>query len=133
MQATVQSYKTIDPGQYDAAFKSVDERDGHNRDGQPSTYWLWTFDVDTDGQTVTTTGTSSAKLSTKTKAYAWVSALLRRRPNPDETINFDELVGLKCRLILGLDDKEEFNIIEKVLPAGQSDSRELEEELIAPF
>lgn len=127
MKVQVESYQTVDPGQYDATFKAIESKQS-SYDGENRSYWLWTFEIDNDGEPVNQTGTSSTKFSSKSKAYAWASALLRRGPTPDETIDFDELVGLPCRLILDLDEKGEYNVIEKVLPAKgrEPDQSELE-------
>ena len=111
LSANVEVYETIEPGQYPARFEAIEEKVSEKDGG---TYWLWTFTAAVGGEKITVTGTSSAKLSNRTKSYKWVSALLGRKP--EGTVNFAELVGKPCFLVLGLNEDESFNVVDSVLP-----------------
>ena len=107
-------YETVEPGEYPARFKSVEERVSE-KNGRP--FWRWEFDVDVGGEIHTTTGTSSTSFSPRSKSYEWVSAILKRKPAGGESVEWADLAGMHCLLILGLSEDEEFNTVDKVLPA----------------
>jgi len=94
-EVTAPAFSLIDEGEYEATFDSIDEIE--TRFGKS---WRWQFNVFKDKDIYTVSGITSAKLSIKSKAYRWLKNILGRELKVGEKIDFDELRGQGCRVII---------------------------------
>jgi hypothetical protein len=51
------------------------------------------------------------------KAYMWSKAIMRKDFNEGESFDTDDLIGLPCRLVVGITKDGKWNRAENVLPA----------------
>jgi len=122
----------IEEGVYTAWFKGVEQRT-INVKGEDRDILSWKFLVDADGEKVELEGISSAKTTTKSKAYKWISAILGRKPKVGEEIDFDDLIGLPCSVMV--ENKKmkngdgEYSRVAEVMPAPKGVPRLSEDEL----
>jgi hypothetical protein len=85
------------------------------RDARFPPQYIWTFAVSSsDGDILTVTGHSSQKSGDNAKATRWVEAILDRPLEPDEGVDFDDLVGCWCKVTLTI--KEGRSKVEDVSP-----------------
>ena len=111
------------PGVFAARFDGVEEASNDSGD-----YWKWTFtldvpadfigDVDTYGAEaclIPVTATSSPRITPRTKSAKWLEALTGRPMEVGADVDFDDLVGTNCQVIIALSDTG-YSRIEQVLP-----------------
>ncbi|NPA98182.1 MAG: hypothetical protein GXO43_02275 [Crenarchaeota archaeon] len=124
----------IEEGVYPAWLKGVEEREIEVK-GEKRKIFSWRFIVDVDGKKVELEGISSAKVTTKSKAYRWASAIMGRKPKVGEIIDFDELVGLPCTVIVEnkpvKNGDGEFSRVQDVTVAPKGMRKLTEDELVA--
>jgi hypothetical protein len=89
----------IEPGIYPARLVSVDEKD--SKDGD--TFRVWTFKAKVGNDVIEITGASSLSNATNSKAYAWITAILGRELNVNESVTLDDLKSKTVNLIVKKD------------------------------
>ena len=111
------------PGVFPARFDGVEEASNDSGD-----FWKWTFmlevgvdfigDPDTYGTAdclIPVTATSSPRITPRTKSAKWLEALTGKPMEVGADIDFDELVGTNCQVIIALSDTG-YSRIDQVLP-----------------
>jgi hypothetical protein len=110
----------LQPGVYPAIVAGVDVKE---RDGR--TFLVWTFEVRySDSKTTKVRRPTSMNFGPKSMARAIVEAALNRRIQPGESVDTNDLLGLRVRVVIGRGvrpDGGETNRIEAVLPAPVED------------
>lgn len=108
-EATVQA----PPGTYPATVKSVEAVELDTRDGLKQLV-RWTFEaVTADGEVIEVDGLSSRNTSPRAKSVRWLTAL-GRKPSQGKPTSPEELAGLPCMVILGVDENG-FQTLEDVV------------------
>jgi hypothetical protein len=114
----------LQPGVYPAIVAEVTVRE---RDGR--TFLLWVFEVRySDNKTTKVRRPTSMNFGPKSMARAIVEAALNRRVQPGESVDTNDLLGLRVRVVIGRGvrrDGGETNRIEAVLPAPVEDEGDL--------
>jgi hypothetical protein len=114
----------LQPGVYPAIVAGVDVKE---RDGR--TFLVWTFEVRySDNKTTKVRRPTSINFGPKSTARAIVEAALNRRIQPGESVDTNDLLGLRVRVVIGRGvrpDGGETNRIEAVLPAPVEDEGDL--------
>ena len=113
---TVTAPASVPAGTYEATFTGLERKT--SREGVE--FWVWGFTLAT-GEEVS--GASSMKTGPKSKAYKWLTGLLGRKPQPNETLGAN-LVGRRCLLVLS-QDEQGYNDVDDVLPPAVAPVAEL--------
>lgn len=114
MEITITAPATVPAGTYAASLVGIEERT--SREGVE--FLRWGFTV-RDGTTfVEVSGASSTNTGPKAKAYRWFSGLLGHKPQPDERIETDALVGKACLVVLELNEAG-YATVTDVLPGAR--------------
>jgi hypothetical protein len=111
MDVTIKAPDTAPAGTYPAAFEALEERT--SREGVP--FWRWSFTVRTPDGSRSISGASSTNTGPKSKSYRWFTALLGRRPAPNETLGAN-LAGRVCLVVLA-DGEDGYTDLVDILPA----------------
>jgi hypothetical protein len=98
-------------GTYPATFEGIEERE--SREGTP--FLRWSFTVQTPVGRRSISGASSTNTGPKSKLYRWFTALLGRKPAPNETLGTN-LVGRACMVVI-VDGEDGYTDLADVLPA----------------
>ena len=116
-KARVEDFEVLPEDTYDAVFVDIEECESTNP-AFAGDYWRWTFEILRDGEPpFRFTANSSAKLTRGTKGGQWVAAIQGRPVESGEDVDFGTIQGKPCRLLLGIDDKEnvQFNRIDRIM------------------
>lgn len=100
VQATVKEFDNVPAGNYPAQFNGISEFEGTFG---PS--WNWEFAVATSEGIKTVTDLTSTNFSANSKAYKWYSGITGNTPAPGDVVDFDALLGARCTLTLGVNEK----------------------------
>ena len=101
----------LEPGSYPGLFTGLEEKESEAW----GAFWRWEAEVLGPDGPVTIGGGSSAKLGAMTKGRRWCEALLGRRLEVDEEIDFGALAGRPCTVVVEHDAKD-FAVIADILP-----------------
>jgi hypothetical protein len=100
----------LQPGIYPAYFSGIKEQTNDT-----GTFWLLTFSATDGDNQVEITATTSPRITPKTKMGKWLAALIGRPLEVGEPVNFTELAGAPCQIMVVINDAG-YSRIEQVLP-----------------
>jgi len=112
---TAKEYRTLDPDTYQARLISVGEQ---ATSFGKALKFTWIVQVaEDDEEQVSGLATWREEFTAKTKLWQWAEALLGRPIDKGEQLTEDKLVGKRCRLLLGIVEKDgkKYNTVERVL------------------
>ena len=104
-------YDAFDPGVYDAVVDEITIEENSSY----GPFRKWSFTVITDEGDRQLTAATSKMSGPKSNAYRWAATLLGRAPGTEE----EDLVGLRCRLVLVVNE-EGFNRVSELLPPAKT-------------
>lgn len=118
------------PGMFPARFDGVEEASNDTGD-----YWKWTFTLDVpkdfvgdpetygaDDALIPVTATSSPRITPRTKSAKWLESLTGKPVEVGAELDFDELKGTVCQVIIALSDTG-YSRIEQVLPKASKPAK----------
>lgn len=118
------------PGMFPARFDGVEEASNDTGD-----YWKWTFTLDVpkdfvgdpetygaDDALIPVTATSSPRITPRTKSAKWLESLTGKPVEVGTELDFDELKGTVCQVIIALSDTG-YSRIEQVLPKASKPAK----------
>jgi hypothetical protein len=115
--AEVQDVVPVLPaGVYPATFGNIEEQSNDQ-----GTYWLWTFIAQKGDEVVEVTATSSPRITPRTKAAKFLAGL-GVNVAVGQSVNFDELLGSVCQLVISINDAG-YSRIDTVLPYVVADTK----------
>ena len=98
-------------GIYPAYFSGIKEQTNDT-----GTFWLLTFSATNGDFQVEITATTSPRITPKTKMGKWLAALIGHQVVVGEVVDFSELAGAPCQIMVTINDAG-YSRIEQVLPA----------------